>query len=242
MHKRGECCCGKVVPARQQDPALLPIPIGRFPGAPTSGGVKGGIVAADEDSHGRCVLALFPRIWWAGATERTASRARLVRFMSTNHEEQAMSQVSEVLMVDDNMADVFLASEALRMNSAYCNISNVGDGEEALAYLRHEGRFAGSACPNVVILDLRLPKKSGEAVLAELRADPNLRKIPVVIFSSSRSNQDIVRSYELGANCYLSKGNLPEFISTVQLIGTFFGGHDNISQGEQWNDQKRAYC
>jgi len=94
-----------------------------------------------------------------------------------------------------------------------------------------------------VILDLRLPKKSGEAVLAELRSDPNLRKIPVVIFSSSRSNQDIVRSYELGANCYLSKpGNLPEFISTVQLIGSFFGCSESVSEGEQWNDRKRAYC
>jgi DNA-binding response OmpR family regulator len=75
-----------------------------------------------------------------------------------------------------------------------------------------------------VILDLSLPKKSGEAVLAELRSDPNLRAIPVVIFSTSRSNRDIVRSYELGANCYLSKpGNLSEFVSTVQLIGSFFG-------------------
>jgi CheY-like chemotaxis protein len=163
--------------------------------------------------------------------------------MSTNHEEQAMSQMSEVLLVDDNMADVYLASEALRMTSESCNVSNVGDGEEALAYLRHEGRFAGSVCPNVVILDLRLPKKSGEAVLAELRSDADLRKIPVVIFSSSRSNQDIVRSYELGANCYLSKpGNLPEFISTVQLIGTFFGCSKSVSEGEQWNDRKRAYC
>jgi len=154
-----------------------------------------------------------------------------------------MSQLSEVLLVDDNVADVYLASEALRMKSESCNVSNVGDGEEALAYLRHEGRFASSACPDVVILDLRLPKKSGEAVLAELRSDAKLRKIPVVIFSSSRSNQDIVRSYELGANCYLSKpGNLTEFISTVQLIGSFFGGSEGGSQGEQWNDQKRAYC
>jgi CheY-like chemotaxis protein len=163
--------------------------------------------------------------------------------MSTNNEEQAMSQLSEVLLVDDNVADVYLASEALRMNSESCNVSNVGDGEEALAYLRHEGRFAGSVCPDVVILDLRLPKKSGESVLAELRSDPKLRKIPVVIFSSSRSNQDIVRSYELGANCYLSKpGNLTEFISTVQLIGSFFGCSEIVSEGEQWSDQKRAYC
>src|SRR5262245_7507201 len=116
-----------------------------------------------------------------------------------------MKETPEVLLVDDNAADVFLASEALAKGSHPCHVSNVGDGEEALAFLRHEGRFAGKERPDLVILDLNLPRKSGEAVLAELRADPNLRKIPVVIFSTSRSNRDIVRSYELGANCYLSK-------------------------------------
>jgi CheY-like chemotaxis protein len=135
-----------------------------------------------------------------------------------------MKQMPEVLLVDDNMADVFLASEALTANPESCHVSSVSDGEEALAFLRHEGRYAGTVCPDLVILDLNLPKKSGEVVLAELRSDPNLRKIPVVIFSSSRANKDIVRSYELGANCYLSKPvNLSEFVSTVQLIGEFFG-------------------
>src|SRR5882757_831186 len=154
-----------------------------------------------------------------------------------------MKQMSEVLLVDDNVADVYLASEALQMSSNCCHVSNVGDGEEALAYLRHEGRYADSAYPDVVILDLNLPKKSGEAVLAEVRSDPKLRKIPVVIFSTSRSNQDIVRSYELGANCYLSKpGNLSEFVSTVQLIGSFFGCCEAVSKGERWIVQKPTYC
>jgi two-component system, chemotaxis family, response regulator Rcp1 len=154
-----------------------------------------------------------------------------------------MNELSEVLLVDDNPADVYLASEALRMGCSRCHVSHVGDGEEALAYLRHEGSYADSVRPNVVILDLRLPKKSGEAFLTELRADPNLRKIPVVVFSTSRSNGDIVRSYELGANCYLSKpGNLGEFVSTVQLIGSFFGSDERVSKGEQWNDQKHTYC
>jgi CheY-like chemotaxis protein len=154
-----------------------------------------------------------------------------------------MNLLSEVLLVDDNAADVYLASEALRMTSEACHIANVGDGEEALAYLRHEGRYAGSQRPNVVILDLGLPRKSGEAVLAELRSDPQLREIPVVIFSTSRSNRDIVRSYELGANCYLSKpGTLTEFVSTVQLIGSFFGRSEVGAKGEQWNGQKRTSC
>ncbi|HWZ81122.1 MAG TPA: response regulator [Terriglobales bacterium] len=154
-----------------------------------------------------------------------------------------MKQVSEVLLVDDNMADVYLASEALRMTSDSCHLCSVEDGEQALAYLRHEGCYAYSACPDVVILDLNLPKKSGEAVLAELRSDRSLRKIPVVIFSSSRANRDIVRSYELGANCYLSKpGTLVEFVSTVQLIVSFFGGSEGNSKGEQWIAQNPMSC
>ena len=153
-----------------------------------------------------------------------------------------MKQLPEVLLVDDNMADVFLASEALTVNPESCHVSSVGDGDEALAFLRHEGRYADAVCPDLVILDLNLPKKSGEVVLAELRSDPNLRKIPVVIFSSSRANKDIVRSYELGANCYLSKPvNLSEFVSTVQLIGEFFGCFEP-PKGERWIVQKHTYC
>lgn len=154
-----------------------------------------------------------------------------------------MKPSSEVLVVDDNAADVYLAQEALRMKSESCHVSSVGDGDAALAYLRREGRYAGAVSPDVVILDLALPKKSGEAVLAELRSDPNLRKIPVVIFSTSRSNRDIVRSYDLGANCYLSKPvNLDDFVSTVQLIGSFFGCCEPGPKGEKWNLQKRTYC
>jgi two-component system, chemotaxis family, response regulator Rcp1 len=154
-----------------------------------------------------------------------------------------MKPMPEVLLVDDNVADVLLASEALTVNSDSCHVSSVGDGAEAIAFLRHEGRYAEAASPDLVILDLNLPKKSGEAVLAELRSDPRLRNIPVVIFSSSRANKDIVRSYELGANCYLSKpGNLSEFASTVQLIGSFFGCCEAVSKGERWTDQKPTYC
>ncbi len=111
----------------------------------------------------------------------------------------------------------------------------------------NEGRYAGAGCPDLVIPDLNLPKKSGEVLLevllTEMRSDPNLREIPVVIFSSSRANKDIVRSYELGANCYLSKpGNLSEFVSTVQLIGSFFGCCEAVLKGERWTVQKPTYC
>jgi len=153
-----------------------------------------------------------------------------------------MPLLSEVLVVDDNVADVYLASEALHLASANTHVANVGDGEQALAYLRREGTYAEAPRPDVVILDLALPRKSGDAVLAELRSDPRLQKLPVVIFSTSRSNRDIVRSYELGANCFLTKpGTLDEFVSTVQLIGSFFGSNDG-SKGERWNDPKATYC
>jgi CheY-like chemotaxis protein len=144
-----------------------------------------------------------------------------------------MKQVPEVLLVDDNPGDVVLAREALAECQHPCHVCDVVDGEEALAFLRHQGRYAGTVRPDVVILDLNLPKKSGEVVLTELRSDPDLRKIPVVVFSTSRSNRDIVRSYELGANCYLSKpGNLKEFFSTVQMIGEFFGFCEPGPRGE----------
>ncbi|MFY9558743.1 MAG: response regulator [Terriglobales bacterium] len=154
-----------------------------------------------------------------------------------------MNAKPEVLLVDDNPADVFLASEALTESSHPCQVSNVGDGEEALAYLRHQGKYAAAPRPDLVILDLSLPRKSGEVVLAEVRSDPDLRQMPVVIFSASRANRDIVRSYELGANCYLSKpGNLPEFFSTVQLIGKFFGCCEPVPRGERWTIHKPTYC
>ena len=153
-----------------------------------------------------------------------------------------MKQGPEVLLVDDNPADVYLASQALAEGPHPCHVCHVRDGEEALAFLRHEGTYAGTVCPDLVILDLSMPKKSGEAVLLAVRSDPNLRRIPVVVFSGSRSHRDIVRSYELGANCYLSKpASLQEFVSTVQLMGEFFGGCEPVARGERWTNKPMCY-
>lgn len=135
-----------------------------------------------------------------------------------------MNSAARILLVDDNRGDVLLARTALEQSQYPCDVSDVEDGDQALAFLRHQGRYAHTALPDVVILDLSMPSKDGEAVLTELRSDPKLCQIPVVIFSSSRSNRDIVRSYQLGAHCYLSKpGNLKDFRSTVQTIGEHFG-------------------
>ena len=153
-----------------------------------------------------------------------------------------MKPAPEVLLVDDNPADVYLASQALAEGPHPCRVSHARDGEEALAFLRHEGPYIGATQPDLVILDLSMPKKSGEAVLLAVRSDPKLSKIPVVIFSSSRSNRDIVRSYDLGANCYLSKpASLQEFFATVQLIGEFFDCREPAPRGERWSN-KPTYC
>jgi CheY-like chemotaxis protein len=131
----------------------------------------------------------------------------------------------EVLLVDDNPADTDLTSEVLARNGCPSHICCVTDGVEAIAFLRREGKFANALVPDLVILDLNLPKKDGRSVLAEVKADPVLRKIPIAIFSTSEARLDIVRSYELGANCYVSKpGNLRDFIAAVTTIREFWFG------------------
>jgi chemotaxis family two-component system response regulator Rcp1 len=132
-------------------------------------------------------------------------------------------RTTEVLLVDDNPADTDLTSEVLARTGRPSHIHTVADGEAALAFLRREGKYANALLPDFVILDLNLPKKDGRTVLAEVKTDPVLRKIPIAIFSTSQAQRDIVRSYELGANCYVSKpGNLQAFISAVTSIGEFW--------------------
>ena len=136
-----------------------------------------------------------------------------------------MKAAPEVLIVDDNPADVTLAREALAGSAHHSRISSAGDGEEALAFLNRTGTYASMIRPDLIILDLNLPRKDGRAVLAAVKADPELRRIPVVIFSSSQLSRDISRCYELGANCYVSKpGNLNEFFSVIKSIEEFWFG------------------
>lgn len=142
-----------------------------------------------------------------------------------------MKEVRNVLLVDDNPADVDLTKVALQENAHRSQIDCVGDGEEALAFLNRTGIHTEKPRPDLVILDLNLPKKDGRAVLAEVKSDPGLRGIPIVIFSTSRLNQDIARSYELGANCYVNKpGNLNDFLTAVQAIEEFWLGLTSLPQ------------
>ena len=143
-------------------------------------------------------------------------------------------RTTEVLLVDDNPADTDLTTEVLARNGCPSHINTVTDGVQAIAFLRREGKYARATVPDIVILDLNLPGKDGRAVLAEVKADPVLRKIPIAIFSTSEAQQDIVRSYELGANCYVSKpGNLRDFISAVTSIGEFWFGLARLPREEE---------
>jgi chemotaxis family two-component system response regulator Rcp1 len=146
----------------------------------------------------------------------------------------ASMRTTEVLLVDDNPADTDLTSEVLSRNGCPSNIHSVINGVEAIAFLRREGKYADAVLPDFVLLDLNLPRKDGRAVLSDVKADPLLRSIPITIFSTSEARQDIARTYELGANCYVTKpGNLQDYISAVTSIGEFWFGVARLPREEQ---------
>jgi len=130
---------------------------------------------------------------------------------------------AEILLVEDNPGDVRLAVEALREGQVGNNLRVATDGVEALAYLRREGSFVDAPRPDLILLDLNLPRKDGREVLAELKVDEALRTIPVVILTSSKADEDIARSYDLHANCYLTKPvDLDEYLAVVKAIEGFW--------------------
>jgi two-component system, chemotaxis family, response regulator Rcp1 len=140
-----------------------------------------------------------------------------------------MKPASELLIVEDNPADVVLACEALARSAYRGQINTVGDGVEAMAFLNHREKYVNAIRPDLVILDLNLPKKDGLAVLAAMKAAPDLRRIPVVIFSTSQLRKDVLRSYDMGANCYVRKpGNLNEFFSAIKSIEEFWFGFASL--------------
>jgi CheY-like chemotaxis protein len=137
--------------------------------------------------------------------------------------ERGATQPIEVLLVEDNPGDVRLTREALRDGKVHNNLSVAPDGVEALAFLRREGKYADAPRPDVILLDLNLPKKDGREVLEEVKADPSLRNIPVVILTSSDAERDIAQAYALHANCYVTKPvDLDQFIHVVKSIEDFW--------------------
>lgn len=129
----------------------------------------------------------------------------------------------EILMVEDNPGDVRLTVEALKEGKVRNNLHIAEDGVEALAFLRRQGRYAEAPRPDLILLDLNLPKKNGREVLEEIKEDPDLRRIPVVILTVSQAEQDIVKSYNLHANCYITKPvDLDQFLDVVKSIENFW--------------------
>ena len=136
-----------------------------------------------------------------------------------------IGELVEILLVEDNPGDTLLAKKALELGRVANNLHCVEDGESALAFLRGAGAYCNSPRPDLVLLDLNLPGMDGREVLAEIKSDPNLRSIPVVVLTTSKSEQDVLESYAVHANCYINKPvNLEDFIHVVQSIEAFWVG------------------
>jgi two-component system, chemotaxis family, response regulator Rcp1 len=136
---------------------------------------------------------------------------------------KGFGEMVDILLVEDNEGDARLAREAMRDSKIKNNLHHVVDGEEAMAFLEREGKFAGVPRPDLILLDLNLPKKDGRQVLAEIKGDERFKRIPVVILTVSSAEEDILRSYNLHANCYITKPiDLDQFIRVVRSIEDFW--------------------
>ena len=129
----------------------------------------------------------------------------------------------EILLVEDNPGDERLTREALKEGKVYNNFHWVKDGVEALDFLRRTGKFGAAPRPDIILLDLNLPKKDGREVLAEIKKDETLKRIPVVILTTSKAEEDVLKTYNLHANCYVTKPvDLEKFIVVVKSIDAFW--------------------
>ncbi|MDB6032332.1 MAG: Two-component system response regulator [Verrucomicrobiales bacterium] len=129
----------------------------------------------------------------------------------------------EILLVEDNAGDARLAREAIREAKVRNNLTWVPDGVEALAFLKKEGKYAGSNRPDLILMDLNLPRKDGRELLADIKSDEALRRIPVVVLTTSQADDDIQMAYHLHANCYISKPvDLDHFLKVIKSIEDFW--------------------
>jgi CheY-like chemotaxis protein len=129
----------------------------------------------------------------------------------------------EILLVEDDPGDTLITTEALQRSRVTNNLNCVANGEEALAYLRRDGDYADAVRPDLVLLDLNLPRRDGREVLAEVKADESLRRIPVVVLTTSQAEEDILRSYDLHANAYVTKPvDFDRFVDVVRSIDEFY--------------------
>jgi CheY-like chemotaxis protein len=134
-----------------------------------------------------------------------------------------MSKPLEILLVEDNPADVRLTQEAFRDGKIHNMLAVAKDGVEAMQFLRRQGKYADAVRPDLILLDLNLPRKDGREVLAEIKADPSLMRIPVVVLTTSRAEMDVVKTYNLHANCYVVKPvDFEQFIHAIHSIESFW--------------------
>ena len=147
---------------------------------------------------------------------------------------ETICEAVEILLVEDNPGDVRLTQEVLRDGKVQNNMSVVMDGVDAISFLRQTGEYAGAPRPDIILLDLNLPKKDGREVLADIKADPDLKHIPVVVLTTSSAEQDIFRSYDLHANCYITKPvDLDQFIRVMKSIEDFWLTIVKLPRGEE---------
>lgn len=129
----------------------------------------------------------------------------------------------EILLVEDSPSDTELTLEALKDFKVRNHVSVVEDGVQALQFLRRQGPYAGAPRPDLIMLDLNLPRKDGREVLAEIKSDEHLKSIPIVVLTTSRADQDILRAYQLNANCYINKPvDFNQFLEVVRSIESFW--------------------
>ena len=157
--------------------------------------------------------------------ESTGKDSHTASAQTIQTDEAAMSESKpiEILLIEDNAGDARLAKEALRDAKVANNLNWVPDGVEAMAYLRREGQYGKAPRPDLILLDLNLPRKDGREVLSAIKADEKLKRIPVVILTTSQAEEDILKAYHLNANCYISKPvDLDQFIKVVRTIEDFW--------------------
>lgn len=137
--------------------------------------------------------------------------------------DQIIAKPVDILLVEDNPGDIRLTIDMFKEAKVRNNLKVVNNGEEALAYLLKRGEYTQSSYPDIILLDLNIPEKNGQEVLSEIKSHPELRKIPVIILTGSDANQDIYKSYDLHANCFVTKAlDMDGFIKIIQSISNFW--------------------
>ena len=147
---------------------------------------------------------------------------------------KSMGEVVDILLVEDNEGDARLAKEAMRDSKIRNTLHHVVDGEEAMAFLRKQGKYSAAPRPDLILLDLNLPKKDGRQVLAEIKDDEDLKRIPVVILTVSSAEEDVLKAYNLHANCYITKPiDLSQFMKVVRSVEDFWLTIVKLPNGER---------